>query len=392
MSLPSQTVDGVNALIISQLEASLGQTIPIAPKAALRVLAKVLAGVFVLLYKYCGALFLDMFVAYASDQPTTVNGKLIVPLLELGRQYGVGDPEPSTQAQLSIQVTVRNQTGSLPAFSFLLFPSTGVIYQTVAEIALNAPTVTVTIRATSDQSGGDGSGAIGNLNAGDVVEFSSPLPNISSKATVLAQVVAGANAETTDSYRARIAARRQSPPQGGAYADYQQWATDTPGIISAYPYTGNPGVVDVFCEADPISSGSADGIPTSPQLTAVFDSINLNDSGVASRRPVNAAPNPLAITRTGFTVTITGFSLLLPTTQASVQAGVDEYLRSREPFIVGLSSPPSTNRITQTAVSGVVETIVETTGESVASVKMTPGPIYDLGNGEKAKLTAIIPA
>jgi len=392
MSLPSQTVDGVNALIISQLEASLGQAIPIAPKAALRVLAKVLAAVFILLWKYAGSIFLNLFVAYASDQPTTVNGKVIVPLLELGRQYGAGDPEPSTQAQLLVQVTVRNQIGSLPAFSFLLFPSTGVIYQTVAEVALNAPTVPVTIRATSDQSGGDGSGAIGNLQPGDVVEFSSPLPNISGKATVLSQVVAGADAEKTDSYRARIAARRQSPPQGGAYADYQQWALDTPGIINVYPYTGNPGIVDVYCEADPISSGSPDGIATSPQLAAVLDSINLNASGVATRRPANAAPNPLPITRTGFTVTITGFYLLLPTTQASVQSGVDEYLRSREPFIAGLSALPSTNRITQTAVAGVIETIVEATGESVASVTMTPGPIYDLHNGEKAKLTAIVGA
>lgn len=392
MALPTQTVDGINTLVISQLEASLGQTIPILPKAALRVLAKVIAGVFILLYKYCGFIFLQLFVAYASDQPTTVNGTILSPLIEWGRLIGVGDPQPATQAQLSVSVLVQNQTGSLPAFSSLLRSSTGVIYQTVAAVPLNAPTVTVTVRATSDQKGGDGSGSLGNLNAGDVLDFSSPLPSIGSKATVLAQLVTGADAEATETYRARVISRFQSQPQGGAYADYREWAENVLGIINVYPYAGQPGEVNVYCEADTVSSGSPDGIPTLAQLTAVAASIELDVGGVASRRPVNAAVNVLPITRTAFDVQVLS---LIPSTSAltdSIKAAVDEYCRTLEPYIVGLSVLPRKDRITQAAIASVVNDVASSAGSTVSSVILLEGgaPVTSrsLAAGEKAKANA----
>lgn len=389
MSLPNQTVDGVNSLIVSQLEGSLGQTIPILPKAALRVLAKVFAGVFILLWKYCGFSLLQIFVAYATAEPTTINGKILRPLIEWGRLIGVGDPGDATQAQLSIQVSVRNQVGTLPAFSFLLFPATGVIYQTVFEVPLNAPTVPVTIRAQSDQAGGDGSGAIGNLQPNDIVEFSSPLPNISPKATVLAQVVTGTDAEPVETYRARIVARFQSAPQGGAYADYRAWAEDVPGIINVYPYAGFPGEVDVYCEADTVSSGSPDGFPTDAQKLAVGQAFELDLGGVASRRPVNAAPNVFPIIRTGFDVQIVDLDPSTSDLRTQINAGIDEHFRALEPFIVGLSVLPRKDRITQAAVASVVNDIAAASGSTVANVLLfeNGGALItrNLGPGEKAK-------
>jgi uncharacterized phage protein gp47/JayE len=387
MSLSTPTTATISANIIAQIQTSIGQSVPFLPKAFINVLAKVLAGIFIILYKYCGFIFLQMFVAYASDQPTTVNGQVIVPLTELGRQLGVGDPDPATQAQLSVQVVVKNMTGSLSAGQSAVNTTTGVIYEVAFDVPLNAPTVPATIRAVSDQSGGDGSGAIGNMQPGDIVSFANPLPNISSNATVLAQVVTGADAESTDLYRSKILQHRQNPPQGGAYADYQGWALEAQGIINAYPYAGPPGQVIVYCEADTVSSGSPDGIPTAPQLAAALAAINVNVAGLATRRPVNAAVQALAITRTGFAVTVTGLLPDTTTTRQAISDGVDEYLRTREPFIDGLSALPKANRISNAAVSGVVQTIVESVGATVANVKVVPGPGYDLGSGEKAKLT-----
>jgi hypothetical protein len=92
MSLQTPTTKEISESIIAQLEASLNQSIPLLPKSFLRVLAKTLAGVFVLLYKYAGFMFLQMFVQTASAKQTTVNGKTFTPLTQWGRLIGVGDP------------------------------------------------------------------------------------------------------------------------------------------------------------------------------------------------------------------------------------------------------------------------------------------------------------
>ncbi len=387
MSLPTPSTQQLSDNIIAQISASLSQSVPILPKAFINVLAKVLAGVVVLLWKYVGFVFLQLFVVYASDGLTTVNGKAFRPLREWGRLIGVGDPLPAEQAQYSITVTVTQQTGFLASGTALLFPATKIIYETVAVVPLNAATVTVTMRAVSDQSGGDGSGSIGNLQPGDIVEFANPPPNVVGKATVLAQVVAGADAEDTDVYRARIISLFQARPQGGAYADYRAWALDVPGIIHVYPYASAlPGVVDIYAEATVDSSGSADGIPTGGQLTQVLNAINLDVAGLATRRPVGAAVRVFAITRTGFPVTITGLTPDTPETRAAIKSGVSEYLAAREPYIEGLSVLPKNNRITEAAVAGIVDGIVDANAASVVTLSLGTGPAYDLQNGEKAKL------
>ena len=54
MSLVTPSTQEISDDIIAGLEGALAQSIPLLPKAFSRVLAKVLAAVFVLLYKYAG--------------------------------------------------------------------------------------------------------------------------------------------------------------------------------------------------------------------------------------------------------------------------------------------------------------------------------------------------
>lgn len=395
MSLETPTTADVAANVLAQLEASLSQTIPLLPRAFARVLSKALAGVFILLWKYAGWIFLQMFVTTASMRETTVNGRTIRPLVEWGRLIGVGDPEPATRAELVVEVTVTTQTGVLPANSQLLRTSTGVVYLTTVAIALDAATKEVTIRASSDQSGGDGSGDIGNLEVGDVVTFASPLANISRDATVLSQSVAGADGEEPEAYRTRVVRRFQRKPQGGAYADYQGWGEEDPGVVNVYPYTSDtPGEVDVYVEATVASSGSADGIPTSGQLAAVAALIDFDEDGLATRRPANAAINVYPITRTAFDVIVLGLSVAdVPAGQAAIEAAIDEYLRSRAPFIVGLSILPRRDLITRSAVAAAAEDAVTATGGTIIDVTLErAGDVvvaHTLGDGETAKLGAV---
>jgi len=393
-TLSTPTTQGLTDNVVQQVDATLEHTTPLLDKTFTRVLAKAQSAVDVLLYKYAGWTLLQMFPEYASFNETVVLGRKIRPLVDWGRRIGVGDPLAASRAEHVISVPVQAQTGSLPANQQVLFPPTGVLYLTIAAVALNAPTVQVTIRAASDQNGGGGEGTIGNLQPGAVLQFANPLPNVARNVTVLSQTVTGADAETPAAYRARVIARAQNKPQGGAYADYQQWGEEDVGIVNVYPYTGAPGEVDVYVEATVESSGSADGIPTVAQRTAVLALIEADQAGLASRRPANAAVNVHPILRATFDVEVTGLEV---DEQASVQAAIesacDEYLRAREPFIVGLSQLPRVDRVTRAALSGVVDDVVSAAGGSVSAVNLLLGGdqinAYTLGHGEKAKLGAV---
>lgn len=393
MSLTTPTTKEISDNIIAQLEASLNQTIPLLPKSFLRVLAKTLAGVFVLLYKYGGFIFLQIFVQTASANETTINGKIVKPLIEWGRLIGVTDPTAATNAELLIDITVENQVGTLSSGTQLVNADNGVTYITIGAVLLNAATVQATIRAVSDQAGGGGAGAIGNLDPGAIVSFANPLANVARNATVDSQTVTGADAELTEIYRQRVIDRFQKRPQGGAYADYEQWGEETAGIINVYPYTSDcPGQVDIYCEAN--TDIDPDGIPTPAQLQAVLDSINLDQDGRATRRPANALANTFAITRTGFVVNVAGLIVdNLAQVQADITTAVEEYFLDREPFIDGLSILPRRDRITRSGVGGIVDDIVNAAGGIFSGVTITQSTIdiqtYSLGIGEKAKVDSV---
>jgi len=391
MSLTTPTTQEISDNIVAQLEASLGQTVPILPKAFIRVLAKALAGVFILLYKYAGFIFLQMFVATASSKSTTVLGGAVTPLTQWGRLIGIGDPIPATRAELTVDITVEVIGGSLPAGTQLINSDNGVTYITVAAVNLDAATVQATIRAAADQAGGGGVGTIGNLTVGAVVSFANPLANLARDATVAAVVTTGADGEATAVYRQRILDQFQQRPQGGALADYRAWAKEAAGIKNVYPYTSDcPGQVDVYIE----SSTEADGIPTAAQLQAALDLINLDVSGRATRRPANALANTFPINRLSFAVVVSGLLVDNPATvQANIITAVESYFLGREPYLLGLSVLPRVDRVTSSGVNGVVDSVVSAAGgvftEATISLDSVLLDRYTLLVGEKAKASSV---
>jgi uncharacterized phage protein gp47/JayE len=359
------SVEQIYATIISQVETQIGQTVPILPIAFIRVLAKSIAGVTVLVYKYTGWIFLQLYVATASAEPTTVGGNTITPLTEWGRLVGAGDPVPGVAAELTVDVTVVNLTGDpIPAGTSLTNDANGVVYLTTTTVLKDAATKSLTMEAVSDQAGGSGAGAIGNLENGTIVSFTSPIADVNRDAVVTSTVTSGEDEEPTAQYRQRIIDRFQKPPQGGALSDYEIWAEEAPGIINAYPYTGAiPGTVEVYCEADPVSSGSPDGIPTQPQLDAALDSINQ-----AGRRPANALAFTYPITRKPFQIEILSLAGPdIPATQQAIEDGMDTLFATYEPYIGGNTVTPR-DRITQSEVAGEVFAIAQGNGATVSTV------------------------
>lgn len=395
MALETPTTKEIRDNLIAQIEAELGQVVSLLPKSFIQVMATAIAAVFIVLYKYGGSISLQTFVKHATIDDTLINGLVVSPLKEWGRLIGVGDPAAATNAILLVDVTVTNQTGTLPSGSQLINSTNGVTYLTTTSILLNAPTVQVNIEAVSDQTGGGGEGAIGNLDPGAIVTFANPLSNVARDTVVDSQTVTGADGEATEAYRQRVIDRFQKTPQGGALADYQLWAEEPAGIVNAFPYTSDcPGQVDVYIEATPESSGSADGIPTAAQLQEALDSIEFDDAGLASRRPANALANTFPIDRVGFDVRVLGINVPnLADTQAEITTAITEYFLAREPFIIGLSVLPRLDRITRSEVGGIVAQIVSGRGGVFGSaiVTLIGSPIeqFSLGIGEKAKAATV---
>jgi hypothetical protein len=394
MATQTPATQELSASIVGAMEAQIGQSVPLLPKAFIRVLAKVLAATFVTLYKYIGFIGLQLFVRTASGLPTVINGKTINPLVEWGRLIGIGDPFKAIPAELQVLVTVEDQYGKLPSGSQLLGETNGVTYLTIGTVNINSlSTVLVTVRASADPNGSGGVGEIGNLSSGAVLNFANPLPNVARAATVTQQLITGADAETIDSYRQRVTNRFQRRPQGGAYADYAIWGGEVAGVANIYPYTGQPGEVDVYVE----SVTGTDGIPTQAQLDAVFNSIELNQSGLASRRPANAFVNVLPITRSGFNVTVVNlYGNDLATLQADIIAAVKGYFLQAEPYITGLNTAPRRDRLSNIELVGVVNDIVRAANGQFTNAfftligQVSPFDAYWLGEGEKAKAANVV--
>lgn len=392
MAIDTPTTSGIADNIVSQIESSLNQSIPLLPRSFIRVLSKSFAGVFILLYKYAGWISLQQFVRTASFQSTTINGRTVRPLVEWGILVGVGEPEPATRAELTVELTVREQGGSLPAGRGLLNPDTGVTYVTVSETQLDADTVETSVRAVSDEEGGGGRGVIGNAESGTTLSFSSPPAAVERDATVVEETTTGADAESEADYRRRVIERFRQRPQGGAYADYQEWATEPAGIIAAYPYTGDPGQVDVYIEATEESSGSPDGIPTEAQIDEVEDAIERDpDTKVPDRRPANALVNVLPIERTAFDVEIDGLDVDdVSATEELIEEACDEYFRGLEPYILGLSVLPRKDVVSNPELAGIVYAVVTEQGGTIDGLTIEEDGSEvtrrQLGDGELAKL------
>jgi len=296
-----------------------------------------------------------------------------------------------------IAVTVTNQTGTLQAGTQLLRASTGVIYTVLADVAKSSPVINATIRAVSDPDGNLGVGTIGNLEADDVVSFMSPESNVVRDATVVSTSVTGADAEDVEVYRGRIIAHVSALPQGGAYTDYKAWGEEPDGILRVYPFTSpqTPGEISVYVE----SATETDGIPTSAQLNAVEASIIYDDGGLASRMPAGViGVSVYPITRTAFRVVVYGYSVsddLDSECRNAIDEACSEYFLTREPWLLGLSPLPKTNRVVSGEVEGIVHSVLAAHGGTASSVEVQPNgggsaiQVQVLNYGQKAKLELV---
>ena len=372
MPLIEPTTTEIRDTLIANIEARLGQVIPLLPKSVWHVLSTALAGIIVTVYKFGSWQFLQIFPQTAETESLERWGGLV----------GISRT-PALAARIEFQGTGEDGKKILTG-SRIIDNSSGIVYIVDSDVTIAAGVGTTTMIANS-------TGTIGNVANGKILAFVTPLPGIDNKVTITDTIDLGVDVENLEVYRGRVVDRFRKVPQGGAYVDYELWAKAVPTIINAYPYSGDiEGTVDLYVE----SSVDPDGIPSAGEITQVETSVN--DSG----RPVTAELFVLPIDRIAFQVDVIG---LAPNTvggdltdaKASISAFLTQFFLDGEPFVDGLSSV-NKSVLSQTDIIQIISLSLQTKNAffdtATFEVAGSGDTItrFNLGQGEKAKLDSVV--
>lgn len=206
-------------------------------------------------------------------------------------------------------VTFAVQAGSVIPSGTLLQALDGVQYQTTADATITAPTATAPVAAVV-------AAAAGNRTTGQSLSLVSPVVGVQTTATA-GELSGGADIETDDALRARLLARIQQPPQGGASYDYTTWALEVSGVTRAWVYPAELGLGTVTVRF--VRDLDATPIPDAGEVAAV-------QAYIDARRPVTAQVTVVAPASVPINFQIQGLTPNNATVQAAVQAELQDLL------------------------------------------------------------------
>lgn len=190
-------------------------------------------------------------------------------------------------APASGTVTFTGSVGAVVPVGALLQALDGVRYQTTAGTTLTGTTAVLTVEAVTPA-------AAGNRAGGQTLTLAVPLPGV--QPSVLAGALSGgADEEKDESLSARLIARVQTPPHGGAPTDYVGWALEVPGVTRAwcYPLELGAGTVTVRFMRD---DDAGNAIPDVGEVAAVRAYIEPKKPATATLTVLAPVAAPLAIT------------------------------------------------------------------------------------------------
>lgn len=395
MAYENKTVDYVYNLIITSVQEKFNNNLRLLPKAFIVVLAKILAAIYIIPFKLCGWFLLQIFPDTASYDKVNVLGHVIQPLVKLGDQFGVSRPMKGKSWQGIILVKRTSENKSVVLGTQLKSDTTGFVYCVSESTELLSDETEVPVYCTEN-------GLAGNLEDGDTLTFVNPIDFAEKEAVVTETVQTGTDDETEESYRRRVINRYSTQPQGGALADYRNWAYDVAGVLQTYPYNdeNSPGGVIIYV------AGTTDLFPTRVPNSALLIEVGKActydpDTGIPNRKPITAIldpqgnetyPNVKPVTIVHFNVYITGLTgIASEDFGESVKPELETYFNNREPCIRGLSSDNNrTDSILRNSLISTVNNIALSKKATFDTVSMnTTGPViteYNLDKGELAAL------
>ena len=234
----------------------------------------------------------------------------------------------------------------------------GRLYNTLADGVMAGGTALVLVAAAEP-------GAAGDTPPGVALSLVAPIAGITGAAVADDGsgngLTAGADTETDEPYRARILARIQQPPMGGAAHDYVAWALQVPGVARAWclPWWQGIGTVAVTFLTD----DSDDPIPSQLEVAAVQAHIDgLRPVSVKQFLVFATAPEAIDVT------------VLISPDSAAVRAAVQAELADA---IVRQQAPGATVRksILQAAVSAAAGEDWHSMTAPAGDVTVAPGAV-----------------
>ena len=398
MAYKNKTIEEVQQLLIRSFEHEFNTQLRILPKSFIKILCKVFAGVFIVVYKLVGWYFLQMFPETADWKEVTILGVRLRPLVKLGVLFGVGEPLAGVQWRGVITIDVLTQGSVLYSGTQLKSNVTGKLYIVEETKTLLQTKETVSVVCTEI-------GTVGNLEKNDTLNFVNPYGFIKTEAIVSDVARVGLDNELESNYRNRVINRFRLQPQGGALADYRIWASEVPGVLNVYPYNDKEQPGGVLLYVSGIPDVYADRIPDKGLLKKVGEACTYDpETGKATRKPLTAMLDPKndgsysnvkPVSVAVFDVVITGVSGIVPADFAQVvKPSLQNYFLDRDLYIRGLSDDNNrTNVISKNHIITVVNQIAVSvkaifeTAEMRKDGKVTP--LYTLDNGELARFGAL---
>ena len=391
----NKTIGEIRELIINSIQEKFNKTFRLLPKSFVKVIASVFAGVYIILHKQIGWLFLQLFPETAYWETVNILGMKVRPLVKWGILIGVGEPRNGSQWKGKITINVTHTGAPLSAGTQLKSDITGKLYITEEGVALESQQETAHIICAD-------TGTAGNMETGDTLSFVNPLGTVQKTAAVSEVVAYAVEDETEAEYRARVVNRFRSPPLGGALSDYRRWASDVLGVLNTYPYKDveTPSGVLLFVAGVP--SLFPDRIPTTDLLRQVGNACTFDpETGKATRKPITAVIDPgydetyqnvKPVTISVFDIYIDGIDgAPIYDFGGAVKPAIENYLYGREPYIRGLSDDNNKiNIISRNNILSVVDQTAISLKAEFANVTMfkdgAVAATHTLGTGELAKL------
>ena len=395
MAYKNKTIEEVQQLLIRSFEHEFNTQLRILPKSFIKILCKVFAGVFIIVYKLVGWYFLQMFPETADWKEVTILGVRLRPLVKLGVLFGVGEPLAGVQWQGIITIDVLTQGSVLYSGTQLKSSVTGKLYIVEETKTLLQIKESISVICTEI-------GTAGNLEQNDIINFVNPYGFIKTEAIVSDVARVGLDNELESSYRNRVINRFRLQPQGGALADYRIWASEVPGVLNVYPCNDKEQPGGVLLYVSGISDVYVDRVPDKGLLKKVGESCTYDpETGKATRKPLTAMLDPKndgsysnvkPVTVAVFDVAITGVSGIVPADFAQiVKPALQNYFLDRDLYIRGLSDDNNrTNVISKNHVITVINQIAVSVKAIFESAERRKDgkvvPLYALDNGELAGL------
>ncbi len=296
------TIQEIRAQILADIESETGTSTPLFERSVYRIIAVALSGVVNLLYRYLDWVKRQIFVRTMDSESLALRAE----------EFGMSR-SPGKKWVGEIEIT--GTSGTLVP-SGTLFQFSGDVYQTTQDVILPAGPVASPVESLDI-------GEKVQRDVNDVLSMVSPISDVERDALIVLTSQNAEDPESDESFRERILARQQRPPQGGSAADFVAWAREVPGVVKAFAYRTAIGEVTVY----PLTGfESSDRIPNTLKLTEVQAYVGSNVRAPLACTVLAAAP-----TVTIFDVSVSSLVPDTPLIRSKLEDAFRDYFLSRFP-------------------------------------------------------------